>query len=265
MKLNKRIRRPISLRHSRIDPAVMLGLGCVGMLLAIGALGSAVPSSYFDPLSLLLVLGGTLGATLTQCSSRDLLFTWRSLQQGFALPSSPVERANAMLRLAADTRRSGVLVLEQHSQAVRDRFLRLGLELTADGTKAEEIGRVLENELRCSEEQDSRAVTVLETMGTYAPAMGLIGTLLGLIQMLQLLDKPTQLGPAMGLALVTTLYGAMLANCVCLPLAGKLRSRMKEQALIKRITIEGMQSIARNENALALEQKLQSFFPKMVA
>lgn len=245
-----------------VDPGVLLGLGCIIVLIGVGALGSAAPGSYFDPASLLIVVGGTVGATLTQCSMRDLRFTLSSLGSGFSAPASAIERANAMIRLAADARKEGALVLESHAERTRDRFLRLGLEMTADGTRPEELRRVLENEMRCSEEQESRAVVVLETMGTYAPAMGLIGTLLGLIQMLQLLDKPATLGPAMALALVTTLYGAMLANCLCLPLAGKLRSRMQEQALIKRITIEGMQSIAHSESAIALEQKLQSFFPQ---
>jgi chemotaxis protein MotA len=137
----------------------------------------------------------------------------------------------------------------------------MGLEISADGQPAEDIKRILETELITSNERAGRVVQVFQTLGQFAPAMGLIGTLVGLIQMLAVLDKPGSIGPAMSIALLTTLYGAVLANLVFIPIAGKLRNRCAEEALVKALTIEGVLSLGRQESAIVVEQRLRSYLP----
>jgi chemotaxis protein MotA len=135
----------------------------------------------------------------------------------------------------------------------------LGLELTVDGQSAEEISRILQREMRTSNDQAWRSVQVWETMGNFAPAMGLIGTLIGLIHMLGSLQDASAVGPAMSLALVATLYGSVAANLFFFPMSGKLRVVAQEREFSKDITLEGLTSVARLENPMMLEQRLQSF------
>jgi len=131
--------------------------------------------------------------------------------------------------------------------------------VTVDGQSPDDIRRILDNEISASFENGSRSVAVFETMGGYAPAMGLIGTLIGLVQMLEALGDASTVGPAMSVALLTTLYGAILANMFLLPVAGKLNNRIREEILIKQITVDGLMSVARDENPIMLEQRLQSY------
>jgi chemotaxis protein MotA len=164
-----------------------------------------------------------------------------------------------LITLSRRVKEQGVLILEDESAMVMDPFLRLGLELTVDGQSPDEIRRILKNEMRTSNDQAWRSVQVWETMGNFAPAMGLIGTLIGLIHMLSSLQDAAAVGPAMSLALVATLYGSVAANLLFFPMAGKLRIVAQERELAKDITLEGLISVARSESPLLLEQRLQSF------
>ena len=244
------------------DRGVLYGATVAGVLILVGMLASGSILSFFDVGSLLVVLGGTIGATMIQCSTADLRNAFQSLKtlrhDSAVLPS---ERMQQLLRLSFLVKREGLLVLDQESGGISDPFVRLGIELAVDATPANEIRRILELELRTSQERSERGVQVFETMGTYAPALGLIGTLIGLIQMLGVLDNPAALGPAMALALVTTFYGAIFANLVCLPIAGRLRNQYREGTLVKAITVEGIISIAGLESPIVLEQRFRSFRP----
>ena len=156
-------------------------------------------------------------------------------------------------------------MLEHEATAADDQFLKFAVEMTADGQTPDEVRRILETEMRISNDRAFRSVHVFETMGNYAPALGLIGTVIGLIEMLKVLDNPASIGPAMATALVTTFYGAVLANLVFLPIAGKLRNRSEEEAVVKAITVEGIISVGNEENPMLLEQRLQSFLPAAMA
>jgi chemotaxis protein MotA len=164
-----------------------------------------------------------------------------------------------LVHLSRRVKDEGMLVLEDEAVAATDSFLRLGLELTVDGQSPEDIRRILKNEMRTSSDQAWRTVQVWETMGNFAPAMGLIGTLIGLIQMLGSLQDAATIGPSMSLALVATLYGSVSANLFFFPLAGKLRVIAQEREQTKEITVEGLLSVARAESPIMLEQRLQSF------
>jgi len=245
----------------RVDTSVIVGFSIALVMVVVGALLGDHPLVFLSPGAVLLVLGGTIGATLIQSSLHDLRYALISARAAlFLRPETAHDRIRLMVDVARRVKEQGPLILEDEAAAATDTCLRLGLELTVDGQKPEDIRRILENEMRVSHDRAWRAVQVWESMGNFAPAMGLIGTLIGLIHMLGALHDPTAVGPAMALALVATLYGAVSANLIFFPMAGKLRGIAHEQAHMKDITIEGLLSLAQNESPIMLEQRLQSFF-----
>ena len=248
-----------------LDRGILLGLGLSFSLMAIGImLGGGAILSFFDPSSIAIVVGGTLGATLVSFSPDDLRNALESFKNSlFIRQNSPIERIRYLVGLAHAVRTQGRLrVLEHEGSSQSDPFLKFALEMTVDGQTPGEVKRILETEMRISNDRSFRSVHVFETMGNYAPALGLIGTVIGLIQMLKVLDNPAAIGPSMATALVTTFYGAVLANLVFLPIAGKLRNRSEEEAMVKAITVEGILSVGNEENPMLLEQRLQSFLPQ---
>ena len=262
---NLRNRREWPMRRGTLDRGVIGGIALSMLFIFIGIAIGGKWQHFIDPSSLCIVLGGTFGATLANFSQHDLKRAWSALrvmleEQG----TEPRERISYFVGLSQQIRQDGVLVLEQASENMSDRFLRKGLEVAADGQPVADIRRMLEIESRIAAEKSGRAVQVFETMGSYAPAMGLIGTLIGLIQMLGSLQNPSVVGSSMADALVTTLYGAILANLLFLPLAGKLRNRMEEDFLVKSLTIEGIVSMVNRDNPIVVEQRLQSFLPNVV-
>jgi len=248
--------------EGEIDRGVISGLGlALGFLIFTLAAGGA-GLNFISPMSALLVLGGTFGATLVNFSFADMSHAWKAFKEMLFVRSyNPMERISYLVWLAHAVRREGLLVLEAEAERTQDRFLRNALNLTVDAQDPAEIKRLLETEMRTSYDRSVRAVQVFETLGTYAPAFGLIGTLIGLIQMLSALENPATVGPAMGLALVTTFYGALLANLLFLPIAGKLKNRCEAEAMVCAITIEGVLGLGKQENPIVVEQKLQSFIP----
>jgi chemotaxis protein MotA len=243
-----------------LDRGVLTGAALCGIILLVAILFSGSIFQYFDPESFVLVLGGTVGATLIHYSLEDLHRAIKHLRYIlFTRPTEPTDRVRHLLRLSQQVRENGFLVLDHESKRTDDPFLRIALEMSTDAPAPEEIRRVLENEIQVTAERTSRTAQIFQTMGGYAPAMGLIGTLVGLIQMLTNLKDPATVGPAMSLALVATLYGAITSNLLFLPLAGKIRLRAEEELLPKQITIEGLISITKQESTVILEQKLQAF------
>lgn len=252
-------------RDKGVDPGIIGGAALSLMLILIAVLsGGSNVLQFFDIPSIFIVVGGTLGATLVNFSVNDLQFAWQSLQNVIFKKEYRVhERIRYLVELGTKVRTEGILFLESASAREPDSFLRLGLEVTVDGQSAEDVRRILENEMRTTSERNHRAIQVFQTMGAYAPAMGLIGTLIGLIQMLSSLNDPATVGPAMSIALITTFYGALLANLFFLPIAGKLRNKAQEEVLSKAITVEGVLSIGKLENPIVIEQRLKSFLPPL--
>jgi|688.fasta_scaffold37284_5 chemotaxis protein MotA len=244
----------------QVNRSLVIGLVGSVLLVVFGAVIGGRPLTFLSLEGMLLVLGGTACSTLVQFSARDLRSAMKAARGAlFQRQESPVDRIQALVRLSRRVKESGVLVLEDEASATTDSFLRLGLQLTVDGQNPEEISRILQTEMRSANEQAWRSVQVFETMGNFAPAMGLIGTLIGLIQMLGSLQDAATIGPAMSLALVATLYGSVAANLFFFPIAGKLRVIAQEREQTKDITAEGLLSIARLESPIMLEQRLQSF------
>jgi chemotaxis protein MotA len=239
----------------------LLGMGvALTALILLTVYTVATSRQFIDIPSIALVLGGTIGATLLQYSIAEVHQSLRLLRLCFAqTASSPFERVQILIDLAHTVREHGLLALENAALRTEDPFLQTGLRIAADGDRMHDLRPILENEMLRAEDRLEHAAAIIGAMGNYAPAMGLIGTLIGLIQMLSSLNDPTHVGPSMSLALVSTLYGSLAANICFLPLSGKIRSRNDQETLTRRITIEGVIGLATLESPTVLSQKLRSF------
>lgn len=243
-----------------LNRSVVIGGGLIVFLVGGGILLSGSFSSFFSLSSALLVLGGTFGATLIHYSYPEIKAAMAAaIEVLFYEPAEPHKRIETLVLLSKEVQKEGPLVLESISSRVGDSFFKKALEVVADGQQPSTIKRILETEMKTSADSYKRSVSVIQTLGNYAPALGLIGTLVGLVTMMQSLNDPSTVGPAMAVALLTTLYGALLANLLFLPLAGKIQNCADDEAFVKRITLEGIISIRKGENPIVLEQRLESF------
>lgn len=240
--------------------SLIVGLTVAVLVLLSSFVSSDQPLRFFNLEGLLIVFGGTIASTLIQFSIADLRNALAALRAAVtAAPSTAQERMEVLMELSHQVKQHGVLTLEDEAQGEADEFFRLGLMLVADGRSIEDTKRILRKEMESSREREWRSVQVWETMGNFAPAMGLIGTLLGLIQMLGALQDTTMMASSMAMALVATLYGSVGANLFFFPIAGKLRVLSQEREICKSVTLEGLLSISRLESPIMLEQRMQSF------
>ena len=245
-----------------MDIATIIGL-IVGMALIIMAIllgGSFM--AYVDAPSMMIVIGGAFAATMTAFPlSRFLLLPKVVLKAIFAKPQSPVVLVQTIVELAEVARRDGILALESSVERIDDAFLIRGLQMAVDGTDPEVIESIMETELENLVDRHMAGKGLLDAMGRYAPAFGMIGTLIGLVAMLSNMDDPAKIGAGMAAALITTLYGALLANVLFLPMADKLALRSQEEVLLKTIIIQGVMSIQAGDNPRNVQSKLMTFVP----
>ncbi len=235
--------------------------GIAIVALAIGLGGSA--QSFINGPSLLIVFGGTLCAVVVSFSPGDVADSVKLAKRALFRPARNVsEAAVRLLHLADIARQRGVLSLQGLlADLADDAFLHKGLSLAIDGLSAMEVETIMMYDLHAAAERRAIGVGVLRRGAEYAPAMGLIGTLIGLVQMLSHLDDPAAIGPAMAVALLTTFYGAVLANLVLAPLAAKLERDTAEDMLLNQIFVMGAVSICRQENPRRLEILFNSVLP----
>ncbi|MCD6287993.1 MAG: MotA/TolQ/ExbB proton channel family protein [Candidatus Hydrogenedentes bacterium] len=243
-----------------MDIATIIGI-VAGVTLVLMAIISDI-GLYINAPSMLIVVGGTMGATLMNFPLADVLGVFGTAKNAFLHKAkSPVEIISIIVDFATAARREGILALEARASEAGDPFLEKSVQLAVDGTAPELIKDILTTELAFLEERHSIGQGVFIAMGTFAPAFGMIGTLIGLIKMLSGMDDPSAIGPGMALALLTTLYGAIIANMFCMPIAGKLKVRTQMEMLIKEVIIEGILSIQSGDNPRVVEQKLMAFIP----
>lgn len=240
--------------------------GLFFILIATGALSYALPHWVNAP-SLAIVVGGTLVAVVMQTSLRDVRNAIVALRESMASGQSegaePLSRIRHLVDIAHKAKTKGMVFLDNEAARSGDSFLKLALELAVDGHNETEIRRILLTESELAHEKACRSVEVFEAAGAYSPAFGLIGTIVGLVQMLSVVGTGSAMGPGMGLALLTTLYGATFANLVCFPLAGKMKRIVAQDVIVKRITIEAVVSMRKEESVMALEQRLKGFLPAL--
>jgi chemotaxis protein MotA len=177
---------------------------------------------------------------------------------------SPSELIKTLVGFAEIARRDGILALEEASKNLDDEFMVKGLQLAVDGADPELISEIMRTELEHIEERHKGGRKMFESIAKFGPGFGMIGTLIGLICLLGNLSEPEKVGPAMGLAMITTLYGAIVCNFVFGPLAEKLEHRSKEEKLLKEIIIQGVMAIQSGDNPRIVEQKLEIFLEPRV-
>ncbi|GFN36415.1 motility protein A [Tepidimicrobium xylanilyticum] len=245
-----------------MDISTIIGLILGAIFLVWGIMESGLISSYWDFASVMITLGGTFASTLASYPMKNFLNTVNVVKKAFVYKEVfPDEVIGEIINLANIARKEGLLALEEYAEDLQDDFLKKGIMLIVDGTDPELVRNILETELTFLEERHTEGQSIFETMASFAPAFGMIGTLIGLINMLRTIDDTSSIGPNMSVALVTTFYGSVLANAVFLPLANKLKVRSKSEILVKELMVEGLLSIQAGENPRIIEEKLKTFIP----
>ena len=239
----------------------------IGMVVSFGMISAAIAGGgsfglFVDSASMLIVFGGTLGAAMTHYPLGTVLTIGKVIRKTLVGKTpSTTDILDQFMDYANRARREGILSLESVVSGLTDTYVKKGLQLTVDGLEPESIQAIMEAEISNVESRHETGVDLINALAAYAPALGMIGTVIGLVQMLQTMSDPSTIGPAMAVALITTFYGAVLANLVFLPMVGKLKHRSKEEVHIMEMQMEGVLCISRGENPRIMEEKLSSFQP----
>ncbi len=240
----------------------------LGVISAFGLLGLAIFTQgdftvFFNLNAFLIVIGGTFGALMVNFPLKEIVKVFRVVKKAFIHQDDELlELIPPMVRYARIARKSGVLALDKELMAIRDNFLYEGLRMVVDRFSADAIRDIMRNELNFTAERHRIGRSIFKTMGNFAPAFGMIGTLIGLIFMLRNLTDASQIASAMAVALVTTFYGALLANIIFLPIAGKLEERSQAELLKKEMTLAGIMAIHAGDVPHMVEQRMISFLPE---
>lgn len=246
-----------------MDLASILGLILCFVMCAFGIVTNAGIGNigrYLDPASAIITFGGSFFAVMAMKSMADYIGGLKSFMLVFKVPAVDVKgMIQKIIDLSNIARKEGLLSLEEAASDLDDEFMKKGILLIVDGTDPELVRGIMETELVSTEDRHKNKITFWEDLGAMGPAWGMIGTLIGLVNMLYEMDDPSSIGPSMAVALITTLYGSMLANWICAPVAGKLKSNNANEIMIKEIMIEGLLSIQAGENPRVIEEKLKSF------
>lgn len=243
-----------------MDLATLLGLVSALAVIVGAILMGGGAAAFINLPGLMIVLGGSFATTLIKHPLSHMLLAFRVAIKAFVNHTETPEQLIAQIvDLAATARREGLLGLEQVE--VTNPFLQRGIQLVVDGHKPEFIREVLRKEIALAVERHSDGEKIFLGIGEVAPAMGMIGTLIGLVQMMANMDDPKKIGPAMAVALLTTLYGAVIANAIALPIAAKLAHRSREEMINKSLILEGISSILEGVNPRIMEDMLKNYLP----
>ncbi len=248
-----------------MDLATILGIVSSFVLMATAIMSGGGILLFINIPSAIIVFGGTLGATLVHYPFKDVFGALAIAKKTvFHQEENPQNRIEQLVRFAGKSRKEGILSLQAVMDEIKDPFFIKSLQMAVDGQESEDLKSMLDREIEYIQERHEKGADILVAMGTYAPALGMIGTLIGLVQMLQTMNDPSTIGPAMAVALLTTFYGAIIANIICMPMAGKLKNRSQTEILDKTLVAEGLRSILEGENPRIVEQKLHAFIaPKL--
>ncbi len=243
-----------------MDLSTIIGIAAAFGLMVLAILSGGAITLFVNVPSLIIVVGGTVGATLVHYPFKEVFRAVSVLRKAFFHRiDSPRETVSQLITFAGKARKEGILALQSVTGEVKDPFFLKSIQMAVDGQEAEDLKEMLDKEIEYIQERHEEGAEIFIAMGTYAPALGMIGTLIGLVQMLQTMSDPSTIGPAMAVALLTTFYGAIIANIVCMPLAGKLRHRSQEEVLYKTLISEGMRCVLAGENPRLMEQRLHAF------
>ncbi len=253
-----------------MDLATIIGLvGCLGAVfygIVSGDQGMDALGNFYDFSSILITIIGSFMCLLTMSESiPGFLNGLKSFSLALKVPKNDEgEVIHTIIDLANVARKEGLLQLEEAAADIDDEFLKKGIMLIVDGTDQELVTSILETDLSCIERRHNKNIAFWNNLAAMGPAWGMIGTLIGLINMLKLLDDPSSIGPNMAVALITTLYGSLLANWIGIPIATKLSSINAKEIMTKEVICEGILSIQAGENPRVIEEKLKSFLAPKV-
>jgi chemotaxis protein MotA len=238
----------------------------IGVVLALVAIlgGQALEGgslhSITQPTAALIVLGGTIGATLVMFPGHAIKRAAKDAKRVFLAPhANGAGLTRRIVEFAQKARREGIVAIEDDAAKVADPFFRKTLGLAVDGTSSKQIRDVMDLELRTAEEEAEAGPKVFEAMGGYAPTVGIIGAVLGLIHVMENLSDPSKLGAGIAVAFVATVYGVASANLFFLPMAGKLKARNHHDGIMRELVVEGVCAMVDGDNPRLIEQKLQGF------
>lgn len=233
---------------------IVLGMGLILGSIAIGG-GGIMP--FIDIPSVMITIGGAIAAMFINFPMGTVFSTFGVVKNCFL---TKLPKTGDILKLfgelAATARRDGLLALEGQVAEIKEPLLSRGLELVVGGTSKEDIQAMVETEMSCIEERHKMGKKLIDTMAAAAPAFGMIGTLIGLVQMLRTLDDPSKIGGGMAVALLTTLYGAVVANLFCIPLGGKLEARSKEEMRVRELILAGLISLVEGQPPRTVQERL---------
>ncbi len=245
-----------------MDLGTIVGLFVASALMIASIIMGGPLVLFIDVRSVVLVLFGSIAAMFVAFPSNRMLRTFSVVKNAFlTTPRKPDEVLQLMREMSSRARREGLLVLEDMSNDQEDEFLKKGIQMVVDGHDPAAIEEVLYNEIDKISERHADGADVFEVMSAIAPAFGMIGTLIGLVQMLQKLDDPSAIGPAMAVALLTTLYGAIIANAFAIPINKKLKVRSSEEVAEKTLMVQGLLSILAGESPRFLVDRLNAQLP----
>jgi len=216
--------------------------------------------ALFKPTAALIVFGGTIGATIVSFSLSELMSVPKVLKS-ILFQKLPDEIAliEQIVGMSDKVRREGLLFLENQLSQIEDGFMRKGIQLVVDGTDPELVRQIMETEMYAVQERHHIGASIFDTAGGYAPTMGIIGTVMGLVHVLSNLESPETLGPSIALAFIATLYGVGSANILWLPIAEKLKNLSKKEAMLRELMLEGIMSIQAGYNPVLIREKLTAF------
>ena len=243
-----------------MDLGTLLGIvSGFGLVIIAMSMGGGL-GAFINAPSVMIVCGGTMGATLINYPISDVLGVIKVAKNAFFSQKVKTEKITEMLiEMSKVSRREGILGLEKTLKDIKDPFFVKGMTLMIDGIEPAKLSELLDTEVEYIEERHRLGAEIFMTMGNFAPAMGMIGTLIGLVKMLMQMDDPSSIGPSMAVALITTFYGVILANLIFIPISGKLRTRSAQELATKQLIMSGVLSVQSGDNPRMLEQKLHSF------
>lgn len=245
----------------RTDILTIVGLVAAVVLTIWGmAMGGTRLLIFWDAASVAITVGGSFATVVITVSSEDFKNLPKVFMQSFKYSKeSRIDLISRFSGLSKKARREGLLSLEDEISQVEDDFLKKGLQMVVDGIEPEVIKEIMELEIGEMETRHEKGITILQQWAAYAPAFGMIGTLIGLIQMLAALDDPSNIASGMAKALITTFYGSVLANIFLVPIANKLSTRSAEESSFREMMIEGVLAIQSGVNPRIIEEKLNTY------
>ena len=245
-----------------MDLGTTIGILAAFMIVTFGIVSGGSAGIFIDVPSMCITIGGSLGATLMHYPLGKIMGVMGSLRKAFTSRADDyVKLFNQMTDLGLRARRDGILALENDIEGFTDEYMKKGFQMAVDGNSADVIRHVLEADIAAMQRRHIVGQGIFKALANYAPAFGMIGTLIGLVQMLANMSDPGSIGAGMATALITTFYGALIANIFCLPMAGKLEQRTDEETVMKNMIMEGILSIQEGNSPRVIRDKLRSYIP----